>query len=193
MELYVVRHGKTIWNDLRKLQGIADIQLNERGIADAKALGKSLMDTHFDAIYSSPLARAKKTAELIRNGRDIPIICDQRLIEINFGNYEGKIFEYLLENTSFKAFFDDPEHYIPPENGESFPSVLERTKNFLTEVIEKQKENGRYMVVAHGALNAALTSNLEKRPLSQYWGKGLQKNCEAIIYTKDGLEWKRKE
>ena len=74
MELYLIRHGKTIWNAENRLQGRTDIELNEEGIAAAKELGEKLKNIHFDMIYSSPLKRAFNTAELIRGARHIEII-----------------------------------------------------------------------------------------------------------------------
>ena len=91
MELYIVRHGKTEWNAAGRVQGHADIQLNEEGRAAAKALGKELKDTPLYAIYSSPLQRAKETAVLIRGDHKCPLIVDDRLIEISFGDLVWKL------------------------------------------------------------------------------------------------------
>ena len=191
MELYVIRHGKTDWNAVEKLQGRADIELNASGREDAGKLGEKLEGVHFDAIYSSPLIRAYETACLIRGHRNIPIIRDARLTEISFGVREGAIYsEWLRDDESFNSFFHNPEKYNPPENGESFQSVMLRTKDFLENVIESQFGKAeRFMVVAHGALNAGLTSVIEKRPIERYWGDGLLKNCEEKIYSFDGKIW----
>lgn len=193
LELYIVRHGKTDWNEMEKLQGRADIELNESGRIAAGILGERLENVHFDAIYSSPLIRAYDTAALIRGHRNIPIIRDERLIEISFGVNEGTVYrKWLSDDSSFKAFFHNPEKYIPPENGESFESVIKRTKEFLNEVLEPLHKNAeRIMVVAHGALVAGLTSAIENRTIENYWGDGLFKNCEEKIYTFDGKTWKK--
>lgn len=193
LELYIVRHGKTDWNEMEKLQGRADIDLNYKGREAAGNLGKRLEDVFFDAIYSSPLIRAYDTAALIRGHRNIPIIRDERLIEISFGVSEGTIYrEWLTDDSSFKAFFHHPEKYIPPKNGESFESVIKRTKDFLNEVIENLYGKAeRIMVVAHGALVAGLTSAIENRSIENYWGDGLFKNCEEKIYSFDGKRWKK--
>lgn len=106
MEIYIVRHGQTVWNASNRLQGRADIELNERGRALAGETGRSLEQTAFDKIYSSPLIRAYETACLIRGYRNIPIIRDDRLKELSFGIYEGRNFKELLADTS------DPFHYF---------------------------------------------------------------------------------
>ncbi len=192
MELYVIRHGQTVWNACGKLQGNIDIELNEKGIEAARKFGESVKDVFFDKIYSSPLKRAFHTAELIRGERNIEIVTDNRLKEISFGVAEGALYTDWFNDTSeYRYFFTAPEKYNPPEKGESFQSVIERTRDFLKSVIEPQKDCERIMIVAHGALNKGLMCTLEGNRLENYWGKGLQNNCEADIFTFDGHAWKR--
>ncbi len=184
MELYIVRHGKTIWNASNLLQGSADIELNEKGRALAGETGQNLESVQFDKIYSSPLIRAYETACLIRGHRNIPIIRDDRLRELNFGVNEGKNFKELLADTStpFHHFFDHPELYHAPEHGESFEHICERGAAFMREVIEpQQKDAERIMIVGHGALNKALMCYIKRHGLDQYWSGGLQRNCGVII------------
>lgn len=90
MEIYILRHGQTVWNKSRLLQGSRDIELCEEGRAVARERCDQLKEVDFDVIYSSPLKRAYETACIIRGDRDIPIIKDDRLREINFGENEGK-------------------------------------------------------------------------------------------------------
>ena len=84
-----MRHGKTDWNLKYKLQGKTDIPLNEEGIKMAREAGERYKDINFDVCYCSPLIRAKETARLLLEGRDIPVIYDDRLMEMGFGEYEG--------------------------------------------------------------------------------------------------------
>lgn len=188
MEIYIVRHGQTIWNAGNLLQGSADIELNERGRALAGETGQNLEGVSFDKIYSSPLIRAYETACLIRGHRNIPIIRDDRLKELNFGINEGKNFKELLEDTStpFHYFFDRPELYRAPEQGETLEHICERAKEFMEEVIEPQKDElERIMIVAHGAMNKAIMCHVKQHGIDQYWSGGLQKNCNVIIVNLD--------
>ena len=106
MEIYIVRHGETKWNKEKRLQGSTDILLSEAGRDLAIKTGQALMNTRIDKIYSSPLKRAYETAQLIRNGREIELIKDDRIRELNFGSFEGKSYTELIESdTSFKFFF----------------------------------------------------------------------------------------
>ncbi len=89
MEIFLVRHGETEWNRQRRLQGRTDIPLNDAGLAEARKAAKALRDVRFDRIFTSPLQRARKTAEIIRGSREIPIKAEPLLIEVSFGIGEG--------------------------------------------------------------------------------------------------------
>ena len=87
--LYIIRHGRTDWNDRHKLQGRTDMPLNEEGRRMAEEAREAYRDVHFDVCFCSPLIRAKETAEILLRGRDVPIQYDDRLMEMSFGSYEG--------------------------------------------------------------------------------------------------------
>lgn len=184
MELYIVRHGKTEWNKEKRLQGSADVKLNEDGRELARISGEALKDTHFDRIYSSPLSRAYETACLFRGEHRVEIIRDDRLRELCFGDYEGKSNAELLddENCSFRYFFSQPQLYKPTTNGETLEHLCERAADFMEhEILPLQNSCERVMIVAHGAINKALMTYVKKHDLSQFWSGGLQKNCNVII------------
>ncbi|MCM1157717.1 MAG: histidine phosphatase family protein [Bacteroidales bacterium] len=188
MEIYIVRHGQTVWNASNLLQGSVDIELNEKGRALAGETGQNLENTAFDKIYSSPLIRAYETACLIRGHRNIPIIRDERLRELNFGVNEGKNIKELLADTTdpFHHFFRHPELYRAPERGETLEHICERAAEFMREIIEPQaEETERVMIVAHGAINKAVMCHVKQHGISQYWSGGLQKNCNVIIVNLD--------
>lgn len=193
MELYLVRHGKTVWNAENRLQGRTDIELNEEGISAAKELCEKLKDIHFDRIYSSPLKRAYQTACLICGDRDLKVMKDDRLMEISFGIYDGVYYkEWMAPDCPYRFFFGEPGKYFPPENGESLEDLCARTKKFIQGEIEPLAKEGveRVMIVAHGALNASICCYLENRNKDHFWGNGLQKNCEEKIFSFDGSSWK---
>ncbi len=87
MKITFVRHGETDLNrPIRKMQGITNYDLNENGIKQAQNTRDKLADGEFDLIITSPLKRAKHTAEIINEKKNIPLICDDRIIERNYGN-----------------------------------------------------------------------------------------------------------
>ena len=115
MKMYIIRHGQTPWNARKCLQGRSDVDLNENGIYLAELTGKALRDVTFDMAFTSPLIRAKHTAQCILAGRKVPIIEDERLIEISFGIYEGCC--YAEENRQvpqqwIENFFHAPQDYV---------------------------------------------------------------------------------
>ena len=79
MLIYIVRHGLTEWNKLKKLQGAADVPLAKEGILLAEKTGEALRNVKFDICFTSPLSRAKQTAEYVLGKRDVPIIPDKRI------------------------------------------------------------------------------------------------------------------
>lgn len=190
MEIYIVRHGETLWNKERRLQGSTDIELSEAGREVAIKTGIALKDTVIDKIYSSPLSRAYETAKLIRGDRDIDIITDERIREICFGNLEGQIMDEMAKDpdSHFQHFFDKPEEYIPDEKGETLEQLCQRTAEFMKQVIIPQAETTeRIMIVGHGAMNKSIMCFVKNHGTEKFWSGGLQKNCNVIIVQyKDG-------
>ena len=174
MEIYIVRHGETFWNEKKLLQGSTDIELNENGKKLAVLTGEALKDTRIDRIYASPLKRAYETACLIRGDRDIPIIKNDLIREMNFGDYEGQNASELLkdESQSFKYFFKRPELYTPTANGETLEHLCERAGRFMETVIEPLADDPsmeRVMIVAHGAINKAMMMHVKKHGMEDFW------------------------
>lgn len=98
MKLIIVRHGQTNFNLERKLQGVTDNELNDNGKNQAEQTKEKLENETFDLILCSPLIRARQTADIINKERKVKIIYDERLIERDFGEFEGKyIKEYNVD------------------------------------------------------------------------------------------------
>ena len=83
--LYIMRHGRTVWNMEHKLQGKTDVPLSKAGRPVVEQAAVAYRDTHIDVCYCSPLIRAMETAEIVLRGREVPIITDARLEEMGFG------------------------------------------------------------------------------------------------------------
>ena len=187
MKLYIIRHGQTDWNRARLLQGRTDIPLNEWGRRVAQLTREGLKEVAFDVAFTSPLIRARKTAELILEDKNIPIIDDDRLIEVNFGSYEGKSFQ--LDDENLQNFFSKPEAYYSVDGSESIESVIERTGKFLSELYKKQEyQNSTILVSTHGAALCGLLCNIKKWEKADFWKGGLHKNCGfSIVEVTDGI------
>lgn len=178
--LYIMRHGKTDWNAEYKLQGRIDIPLNEEGRQMARDAAKEYKNIHFDICYCSPLIRAQETAKLVLEGRNVPIIIDDRLREMSFGDSEGT--KNIFENPDHPMykFFKDPENWLPTGGAESFESLFARTGEFLTEVIKKDQEEGKdILIVGHGAMNNSIISQIRNIPRAKFWDTAIP-NCKLI-------------
>lgn len=189
MELYIIRHGETDWNKEKRLQGRSDTELNAYGIELAQITAEALKDINFDCIYSSPLKRAYKTAEIIRRHREIEIKTDERLKEISFGIMEGVPMKDRPE--SFQKFFTDPANYVAPNGGESYEELVARTKDFIEDVVvTNSKTMERMLIVAHGALNKALMLNLNHDEIKNFWEGIFQRNCCVNIFEINDKDYK---
>lgn len=181
MELYIIRHGETDWNTQKRLQGHSDIELNDYGRELAYITSEALKEVEFDVIYSSPLIRAYETATILKRDRAIEIIKDDRLKEMCFGEYEGKITTTLPKE--FWNFFDAPEKFEPTIGGESYEEVIARCKDFVDDiVVPASRRYNRILVVAHGALNRGMMLYLNNQPIEEYWEGVFQKNCCVNIF-----------
>lgn len=110
--LYIMRHGKTEWNQQHKLQGRTDIPLNDEGRKMAEAAHTEYLDVHFDVCYTSPLIRAKETAEIVLRDRNVPIITDDRLVEMSFGCYEGLANIFQIPDCPITYFLRNLHHTL---------------------------------------------------------------------------------
>jgi alpha-ribazole phosphatase/probable phosphoglycerate mutase len=131
-DVYLLRHGETQWNaDGNRYCGRTDIPLTKKGIAQAESVRNQLKDISFEAVYSSPLQRSLVTAQIACGGRG-KVITDQRLIEVDFGNWEGKTrAEFVEENASvWNSWCDSPDQTKAGATGETAMEVISRLDNF---------------------------------------------------------------
>jgi len=179
--LYIIRHGITDWNLKHKLQGRTDIPLNSEGKLMCERACKEYADVHFDVCYCSPLTRARKTAEILLKNRNIPIIADERLVEMCFGIYEGTENCFSIPDCPLNTLFHEPRKYtVPPENAESLQQLFERTAEFIRDIIEPELKNSRdVLIVGHGVLNSAIICQIKKLPVENMWDFGIE-NCKLM-------------
>ena len=179
--LYIMRHGKTDWNLLNKLQGRTDIPLNDEGISMAEKARDEYSSVNIDVCYSSPLSRAYETAKIVLENRDIPIITDERLVEMCFGEYEGVENSFKDTSLPINVIFKEPEKYTESIGGaETFGELYARTGEFLREVIEPQLQAGKdILIVGHGAMNASIIGQIKGIPIEDYWSAGLEQ-CKMM-------------
>jgi len=175
-----MRHGKTDWNEVGRLQGRTDIPLNEEGRRMAQEVRNECEQIGFDICYSSPLVRARETAETALRGLNVPIVFDDRLMEMSFGIYEGAVNASSVEGSPIQKFFDDPENFHGTENGETFEELFARTGEFIEEVIRPALSEGKnVLIVGHGAMNCSIVCQIKHLPIRDFWKTGIP-NCRLI-------------
>lgn len=178
--LYIMRHGQTDWNKLHKLQGQTDIPLNDNGRVMAKEASEMYKDVHFDMCFCSPLIRAVETAQLVLEGRDIPIIYDDRLKEMNFGIYEGIEESFSIPDCPINVVFKDPANYEAVENGESLEEVFARTGDILKNDILPLVEAGKdVVIIGHGAMNSTIICQVRGLDKAHLWDEPID-NCRLV-------------
>lgn len=179
--LYIMRHGKTEWNALHKLQGRTDIPLNDEGRAMAEKACREYRDLNIDICYCSPLKRAVETAQLVLKDRNVPIIPDERLVEMCFGEYEGMENVLTASDCPIQKIFTKPEEYLEAGGGaESFAQLFARTGSFLKETVEPELREGKdILIVGHGAMNSSIICQVKGLPIEKFWSAGLQQ-CRII-------------
>ncbi len=181
MMLYIMRHGKTDWNVRHKLQGRTDIPLNEEGRVMAENAAIEYQDIHFDVCYCSPLSRAKETAKIILKDRNVPIITDDRLVEMGFGIYEGIENSFSIPDCPVNVLFHNPEKYKEPvEGAESLEELFARTGEFIREIVEPLLKQGKdILIVGHGAMNSGIVCQIKNLPIEKFWSAGIE-NCKLM-------------
>jgi broad specificity phosphatase PhoE len=150
MKLLLIRHGQTVWNSQLRTQGHTDIELDETGRLQSEHLARRLSQHNIDAVYASPLQRAKETAAAIAALHGLAVKEHDLLIERNFGIWEGEPFSSLLEKypDEIKQWETDPLAFTPPQ-AEPLSEVVTRCMRFLTEIKNAHQEAQTVIVVGH--------------------------------------------
>lgn len=170
--IYIVRHGQTDWNLEGRSQGHADIELNSTGLKQAEEIKEMLKNYNFDLVFSSPLKRAYKTAEIITNKE---IIVDNRLIERSNGDLDGFKKE-IIDNLVDLRDINETRYNI-----EKLTDFRERIKSFFDEITEKYP-NKNILVVTHAGVSIYTRCYFEGEPKDNDYESYKLKNCEILKY-----------
>lgn len=178
MKIYITRHGRTNWNIEKKVQGKADISLNKEGIDQAYQTREKLLKENIDLIISSPLVRAKQTADLINEGREIPIIYDDRISERDFGELEG----LKQDDFDFPGFWSYKRN-LKYERAENIKDFFNRIYGFMDDTIFKYSDKN-ILLVTHGGVSIPLRTYFEGIPEDDNLLSLVIDNCEYVTYEK---------
>ena len=190
VELILVRHGRTQWNQIGKVQGRTDVPLDEVGREQASLIARRLSTLKVDAIYSSPLSRAYDTAKAIAAFHDCGIRMAQELTEIQFGMWEGKTNQELA--LEYAELWQDWNWIMRPETcremgAESAYDILERAKCCLNAILDAYPEDGRVVIVSHTLPIKLLVSHMVGFPISGIRSLRLD-NCSFTAVRAESTE-----
>lgn len=167
--IYIIRHGQTEVNHRQALQGRSDFPLNDAGIAQAQTVAEGLKGVSFAHVFTSPLRRAVQTAKMI--APDIQPVVDERLIEMNYGPYEGTDLNNLPPEVL--TFFRDFIHNPAPDGMEPLSSVSERAGAFLESI---RNLDGNILISTHAIAMKGILEVLTPDAHGSYWSKYIG-NC----------------
>lgn len=176
---WFLRHGETDWNAQGISQGNVDIPLNATGLAQARSAAELLLNRGIASIVSSPLSRARVTADIVGEALSLPVAIDNGLREVAFGVQEGqKMTEWFADwlNGSFT-----------PQGGETFAALRRRAVDAVNRATTQPPA---VLVVAHGALFRSLRAAMGMQPDAR------TRNAVPILCTPPppgGTVWERHE
>ncbi len=157
MLLYVVRHGKTVWNEEGRVQGITDIPLSEQGIRETEELKKEIASLDIDVVIASPLIRTRETAKILI-GDKLPINIDDRIQERDWGRNEGML---ICDVDSWDCW--DVILNTNVQNVERVQDLMGRVSEFLEEIKIKYADK-TVLLVTHSAVIRVIHYLLGKIP-----------------------------
>ena len=180
-EIILVRHGETEWNVGEIFRGRIDIELNETGIKQAELLAEYLSKIKIDAIYSSPLKRAFKTAEIIAGYHKLDVDIAAELIDFNFGKWQGLSHQKVKDKYKelYATWANHPDRVKMPD-GESLDDVRKRAMGVVDNIIERYK--GAVVMVSHRVVNKVLICALLGLNNSHFWNIK-QDTCGISTFT----------
>ncbi|MDY4876186.1 MAG: alpha-ribazole phosphatase [Eubacterium sp.] len=190
----MIRHGETALNAKGCYYGRTDAVLSEKGISQARYLKEILKEVSFDYIVASPLVRAYNTAQIVMEEREQEIFGDRRLMEQDFGIFEGMTYKEIQSNypKELDAWNEEFSTYRIPK-GESFADVRSRTEDFLRDIPSGRESKGEKMLIAaHKGTLGHLLAAMLKLPLDGYWNFVFEQGCYSVVDLEDGYAIIRK-
>ncbi|TES87401.1 MAG: histidine phosphatase family protein [Dehalococcoidia bacterium] len=180
-EIILARHGETEWNVAEVFRGQIDIDLNETGVKQAELLSGYLSTSAIAAVYSSPLKRALKTAEIIAQPHKLEVDVDPDLIDFNFGKWQGLSHQEVKEKYRdlYATWITHPEQVRIPD-GEALEDVSKRVIRVRNKVIENHR--GTVVIVGHRVVNKVMICTLLGLDNSHFW-KIRQDTCGISIFS----------
>lgn len=183
--IILLRHGETAYNaNGNRYCGRTDIALTGKGVDQAKRMQQLLEGHNFEGVFCSPLMRARQTAE-IASGAVHELQVDNRLIEIDFGQWEGKCSpDFIAEDPqAWDNWLQSPEDYAAGRVGETGRQVIDRVKSFYDDILQRY-DGKTVLIVGHNGINRLFLAYQLGMPLANY-RRIVQENSALTLFTLD--------
>lgn len=188
----MIRHGETSWNADGRFQGQMDVELNVKGLEQAELLAKRLAGHKFEAIITSPLARAEATAKKIAELSDYKdFIVDEGFTEINHGDWEGRLADEIAREwtETLIDWHTKPETVkMPGDRGESLEDVKERAVKAADAIAKRY--TGDVLLVSHDAVIKVLLCHWLGAPPSSFWRFQVSNCSITVVEAVPGKEFR---
>ncbi|MFC2072110.1 histidine phosphatase family protein [Chloroflexota bacterium] len=180
-EIILVRHGETEWNVAEIFRGRIDVELNETGIKQAELLAEYLSNIKIEAIHSSPLKRALRTAEVIASHHKLEVEITPGLIDLDFGQWQGLPNQEVKDKYKelYAEWISSPDQVKIP-SAESLENVRARALGVVDEVIARYEDT--VILVSHRVVNKVLICALLGLDNSHFWNIR-QDTCGITTFT----------
>ena len=184
MNIFLVRHGETEWNHLGRFQGQVDVTRNPTGLAQSLDIAKASFTWNLSAIYASPLIRTMQIADEIGRQIGLPVISDNRLMELSLGELEGITGQDMRNNWAevYANWRTDPGYTTLP-GGESLSELQERGWDFFLEKETQHQNHPAILFVSHNFTIRCIISHLLGIPWSHFHMTHLDLGSVSIIET----------
>jgi len=168
--LLLARHGQSVSNAVRRFQGVQDVALSDLGARQAEALGQAIRRLPIAAVYTSPLERARRTAEIAAAGLGVPLTPVDDLRELSLGDWEGRTVEEIraLPGDPYEQWVRDPVACLPP-GAEPLAEVQARVVSAMADIAADHPNGQQVLVVCHGGVISAYLAHCLGLPLSSIW------------------------
>lgn len=179
MRIFVSRHGQTDWNVKGLQQGVTDIPLNETGLAQARQLAQSLLDSGIKHVYTSELSRANVTGQTVADLLGIPCEVIPGIQEIGLGEWQGYTWAETVEKWPelSKKWTEEPLT-TAPENGENYQHLIDRFVSTIHKIMRGPDED--VLVVSHGGCLHTIFCVMDDVPLKNMQNDSVIPNAKAV-------------
>ncbi len=197
IKLYLLRHGETVWNKQKKIQGQLNSPLTEEGIEKLKKTAETLERTDFQGVYTSHMERTVETAGIIldknRKNMEKPVKIEKmrELNEIHFGIWQGKTYEEIKKEypQEYDNYFNSPDKYRARViGGEDLSEGLERFLGGMEKIVSFEKTrsgSGKILIITHGTVLELFINYVKNRRMDNLDERKLIGNGEYKIFSYD--------